>query len=94
MSSPVPGVPIQDIPALAPPQGVRPNFVNPPSREHELIILEGIFVPLMLLFVSMRLFVRARITKKWGWDDCKINSDWVEHEVGAEILQTPVSLLL
>ncbi|KAL6719194.1 hypothetical protein ACLMJK_003431 [Lecanora helva] len=64
-----PGVPIQNLPAAKPPQGVRPNFVDPPSYQHALIILEGIFVPLMLLFVFMRIFVRTRISKTWGWDD-------------------------
>ena len=72
MSSPIPGVPIQELPALKPPPGERPNFINPPSYEHTLVILEGIFVPLMLLVVSMRLYVRAKIMKKWGLDDCEL----------------------
>ena len=72
MSSLMAGIPIEDYPALAPPPGVQPNFVNPPSYEHTLIILEGIFVPLMLFVVFIRLFVRAKVTKTWGWDDCKL----------------------
>lgn len=71
MASLDPNVPIEDIPALAPPPGVQPNFVNPPSYQHKIIILEGVFVPLMLLAVFVRIFVRARITRMVGWDDCK-----------------------
>lgn len=61
---------IEDIPALQPPPGVQSNFVDPPSLVPSAIVVESIFFPLMILAVLTRLFVRAKITKGWGWDDC------------------------
>ena len=63
---------IEDFPALQPPPGVKSNFIDPPSLVPSAIVVESIFLPLMILAVLTRLFVRARITKELGWDDCKI----------------------
>lgn len=63
---------IKDFPALRPPPGVKSNFVDPPSLVPSAIVVESIFLPLMILAVLTRIFVRAKITKGWGWDDCKI----------------------
>lgn len=63
--------PFDHYPAATPPTGVTPNFVDPPSKGREIEILDGVFTGLMLLAVLVRLFVRARITKQWGWDDRK-----------------------
>lgn len=62
---------LQNAPALKPPPGVRPNFVNPPSYESTIVALEGVFLALMLIALSVRVYVRTRITKSIGWDDCK-----------------------
>lgn len=63
--------PLREYPALRPPPGVMSNFVNPPSYEQTLTVMEGVLVPLMLLAVLVRLYVRAKITRTWGWDDCE-----------------------
>jgi hypothetical protein len=55
----------------SPPVGITPNFIDPPSKGREIMILDGIFTGLMLLAVLVRLMVRARITRQWGWDDCQ-----------------------
>lgn len=60
-----------DLPAARPSSGIEPNFVDPPAQAHSIIVLEAMFLPSMLLAVLMRIFVRARITRVWGWDDCK-----------------------
>jgi hypothetical protein len=62
---------LKNAPASPPPPGVRSNFLNPPSWETRIIALEGAFLSLMLLAVGVRIFVRTRINKVWGWDDCK-----------------------
>ncbi|KAL2291411.1 hypothetical protein FJTKL_12815 [Diaporthe vaccinii] len=61
--------PLVHYPAATPPAGVTSNFVDPPLKGREIAILDGVFTGLMLLAVLVRIFVRARITKQWGWDD-------------------------
>lgn len=58
-------------PAVSPPAGVTPNFVDPPSKGPEIERLGGIFTSLMVLAVVIRIVVRTGFTKQWGWDDCK-----------------------
>lgn len=70
---PVESNPLDHYPAATPPTGVTPNFLDPPSKGTEIEILDGVFTGLMLLAVLVRLFVRARITKQWGWDDRKFS---------------------
>lgn len=64
-------VSLTNMPAAAPPPGVKSNFVNPPSLAPTITVLDGIFISLMLVAVAVRVFVRVRGTKAWGWDDCK-----------------------
>lgn len=64
----------QNAPASPPPPGVLSNFIDPPSHRPEIIALEGVFLSLMLMAVAVRIFVRLRVIKTWGWDDCKISS--------------------
>ncbi|KAH7311255.1 hypothetical protein B0I35DRAFT_437781 [Stachybotrys elegans] len=64
-----PNVPLDRIPSGQPPPGVIPNFVNPPSYAHEIRVLEGVFMSLMLIAVLVRVYVRFRLVKAWGWDD-------------------------
>ena len=42
-----------------------------PVRVLAIKTLEGVFVSFMFIAVSIRLYVRAAITKRWGWDDCE-----------------------
>ena len=64
---------LANLPAASPPPGVRPNFEDPPSYKPSIIALEAVFMTLMGLAVAIRIFVRTRITKAWGWDDCKLS---------------------
>jgi hypothetical protein len=63
------GIPLDRLPSGRPPPGVTPNFVDPPSYASEIRILEGVFVSLMLAAVLVRVYVRLRLVKAWGWDD-------------------------
>jgi hypothetical protein len=56
-------------PAGPPPPGVAPNFVDPPSLTNTIRVLDGVFVSSMLVALLVRLYVRFRLVRTWGWDD-------------------------
>ncbi|KAL4907031.1 hypothetical protein BDW74DRAFT_176631 [Aspergillus multicolor] len=58
-----------EIPAAPPPPGMKPNYIDPPSHQPMIVILEAVFTPLMLLSVIVRVFVRTRLINLWGWED-------------------------
>jgi hypothetical protein len=60
------------MPARAPPQGVVSNFENPPSRAALQIWSTSVCMALALLFFFNRLYIKARLMKKWSWDDCML----------------------
>ena len=62
---------LANLPAAPPPPGIIPNFVDPPTRVPVIVALEAVFITLMLLTVAMRIYVRLRVTKVWGFEDCK-----------------------
>ncbi|KAI1115362.1 hypothetical protein F5Y14DRAFT_134728 [Nemania sp. NC0429] len=57
------------LPAAAPPPGVVPNFTDPSLLPNSSFAVAGVFVALTLVAALIRLFVCARLTKNWGWDD-------------------------
>ena len=59
-----------NLPALAPPAGVQSNFDNPKTLKTSLVAINGIFLPLMLIVVAIRLYSRGKIMHAMGWDDC------------------------
>ena len=66
-----PGTDLSKIPALEPPPGVIPDFVNPPSLAKTLIIVNVIFMVLMVIFVALRVYSKALVIRAMGWDDCE-----------------------
>jgi len=62
---------LAQLPALQPPPGVVPNFVNPQSIAHQTRTAIYVTLPLMLLFLVLRLYTRLRILRAVGADDCK-----------------------
>lgn len=61
------------IPALAPPPGVVPNFVNPVSRADAVIAANGVITAVMLLFVFTRLCAKFSFARsQLGWEDSKV----------------------
>lgn len=63
---------LHNLPSVSPPLGVTPNFVDPPSKAGVLVALHSTFLPLMIIAVIIRMFVRTRITRQVGWDDCEL----------------------
>lgn len=55
-------------PSLAPP-GVIPDYVDPPTIGNQVIVASMTLVVFALGFVLVRLLIKWRIVKKWGWDD-------------------------
>ena len=66
-----PGVSLSMIPALAPPHGTQPNFVDPASRAHGVITAFAIITAFMLTFVLTRMYTKALVTRALGWEDGK-----------------------
>ncbi|KAK4223038.1 hypothetical protein QBC38DRAFT_488572 [Podospora fimiseda] len=101
------GNPFDHIPAGKPPPGVTSNLIDPPSRGHTIIVLDSIFVPLALIAVFVRFFVRLKWTKVRGWDDIcillaaigtiahfVIHDQLIRHGLGRHMWDIPVSWLI
>lgn len=58
-------------PALAPPPGVTPNFVNPYNQNKVTITLISVCLPATTLFLLIRMYSKVRLIKSHGWEDCK-----------------------
>lgn len=56
-----------------------PNYVNPETRGPRLLITQLIFVPLALLVLLARLYVRIFVVRRAGWDDWMMAMAMVRH---------------
>ncbi len=56
---------------VPPPHGIEPDFLNPYSRQPQLVqaCLAGLIF--VLLFFFMHIWTRIVITRVLGWDDCE-----------------------
>ena len=59
------------LPALEPPPGVVPNFVDPTDRGYTLIIVGAVLMTLMVLFFVIRMYTKCFVSRKFSWDDCQ-----------------------
>lgn len=64
------GIPgeIWNLPALPPPPGQTSNFVNPDSRDTELIIMNAVFLSATIVAVAMRFVTRRSAKDVVRWD--------------------------
>jgi hypothetical protein len=63
---------IMDLPAMAPPEGVVPNFENPDSlRQPELAVVQLIVATLA---VAIRIFTKYFIVRKMLVEDCTLSN--------------------
>ena len=60
---------ILDGPALAPPPGVKPNFVNPDNLAHPG--LEVLQLTIATLVVLMRIYTKLGVLRKMQAEDCE-----------------------
>ncbi|KAK4163960.1 hypothetical protein QBC43DRAFT_318474 [Cladorrhinum sp. PSN259] len=56
-------------PAAAPPPGVQPNFIDPPSQQTAMIAMTVVMTFFTLVFLSVRLYTSLRITRLSGTED-------------------------
>ena len=61
-----------DIPGMAPPPGVMPNYVDPYNRGYLITSVGSLLLGLMMVFVFVRVYVKVRIQKRFSWDDCAL----------------------
>ena len=57
-------------PALQPPLGVVPNFVDPPTILGPFLAGEAVMLAASTLAVSARVFTKAYVMKKVDLEDC------------------------
>lgn len=69
------GLDLSQIPAVPPPPGVVPNFTDPPSQAHIPQIVVYVTLPLMVFFLSLRLYTRLK-NSKLGVDDGKLTGNY------------------
>lgn len=60
------------LPALAPPPGVIPNFTNPENRGPTLVIVGAILLGLVVIAMANRAYTKLRIIRKASWDDLTV----------------------
>lgn len=58
-------------PIMMPPEGVIPNFENPLSNAYISRAATLVFLPLMLVFLALRICSRIVVTHSFGIDDCE-----------------------
>ncbi len=63
---------LSNTPAIQPPPGVEPNFVNPASNRQPLIVVASLFLGLTSIFALTRAYVKTFIIRKYSWDDCEL----------------------
>lgn len=66
-----------EIPSVPPPPGIIPNFVDPKTNDQITTIVISILLPLMLVFIVIRLYHCLRINDKIAKSDCKSNDSTV-----------------
>ncbi len=64
---------LSQVPGLAPPPGVIPNFVDPYTRGPLLLALTTVAMGIMYVFVTARLYCKFYVQRKLSWDDCESN---------------------
>lgn len=55
---------LANYPALLPPDGLIPNFVDPFTRGPVIIIVGSILIALMMVFVVIRIYIKTCINRK------------------------------
>ena len=71
MSPPESGFDPSRTPPVPPPPGVISNFTDPDSLSATCLAINVSFLAIAGVFVILRFYTRACITRRVGWDDCK-----------------------
>lgn len=60
---------MENYPAVPPPPGVTPNFVDPETRAPVVIVFSAISLGLMWPVLATRTYTKVWILRSFGWDD-------------------------
>lgn len=77
------------VPALTPPAGVIPNFIDAETRAPLVRSVACVTMALMLVFLTLRMYTRFRIIGSFDADDCKPGSHGSPPCTHAPLLNTP-----
>lgn len=66
-----PGVPLDQLPGLAPPSGVTPNFIDPDNYQNTIIATLVVCLTMATLFTALRLYSKVFIIKSIALEDCE-----------------------
>ncbi|KAI4716465.1 hypothetical protein E4T48_07378 [Aureobasidium sp. EXF-10727] len=69
-----PNVDYWQVPAAKPPNGITPNFINPPSIGYQQTATNIAVLVIMIVVVMLRLYTRIFIVKSVGYDDYIANA--------------------
>lgn len=61
----------KELPAGTPPLGQTPNYDHPRMRAYGAQVGMGIGLAAASILFLLRVYVKAIITRKWSWEDCK-----------------------
>ena len=64
----------KQMPAMKPPPGVTPNFVNPESLRTYWILMMCMCLTFSTMFVFMRMYTKLVLIKSHGWEDCELKT--------------------
>lgn len=65
-----PGLDLNKIPAAPPPEGLIPNFVDPPSLAPVVTAVCCAMIVLEVFFGGIRFYISLSAQRKLGYDDC------------------------
>ena len=61
-----------DGPALVPPPGIKPNFVNPENQTRYFVLTIVLTVTVSTFALLMRVYTKTCLIRKVGWEDCTL----------------------
>ena len=80
-----------DGPAMAPPSGIEPDFVNPENLTRYFVLTVVLTVMVSTLAFLMRVYTKTCLIRKVGWEDCML---YFITKILAEILTAADTLIL
>lgn len=57
-------------PAMVPPPGVTPNFVDPPNQRHIVLFVLIFYMTLSTIVILMRMYTKIFLLRKTVFEDC------------------------
>lgn len=57
-------------PAMAPPPGAVPNFVDPPNLDHIVILVLTLCMSFSTIAVLLRMYTKLFVLRKIAFEDC------------------------